>query len=327
MMSLFVATLFVILTPGIVFTLPKRFSKIQVAIIHGLLFAAIYHVTHKAVWHYLYAEGFATASSPPLSFLTASSMVRASARSAQQYSANLDTAITRVGATATLAPLKYSDAIAEMKKSLKEIENIVSETQYSDAADQFIAALNKTTPLSYAEAIKGANEISTFLMGSKFNLNKPDTLGKLMAPLANVGGATYASAVEGLKAVATELKSGPVNNYITALTGPINSLTSRTPATYVEAVAAVKAATNAFRDTSINSEMSESVLMILRSKVGPAISADLQKAKDAAAAVGGKRCNYSSDCGGAPCNKVDGGDGSNGVGGICNWNWNLNQPN
>ena len=63
-MSLFVAALFVVLTPGILVSLPPKGSKLTVAIVHGLVFAVLYHLTHKAVWHYLY-EGF-KATAPKL---------------------------------------------------------------------------------------------------------------------------------------------------------------------------------------------------------------------------------------------------------------------
>jgi len=48
--SLYVALLFVLLTPGILLTLPKGGKKLTVAIVHGLVFAAVYHFTHKMVW-------------------------------------------------------------------------------------------------------------------------------------------------------------------------------------------------------------------------------------------------------------------------------------
>ena len=44
-MILFVAALFVALTPGIFISLPKGGSKITVAAVHGLIFAFIFHVS------------------------------------------------------------------------------------------------------------------------------------------------------------------------------------------------------------------------------------------------------------------------------------------
>lgn len=58
LMTLFVAALFVALTPGVLLTLPSKGSKLTVAVVHGLVFAVVYHYTHKAVFSYLY-EGFA----------------------------------------------------------------------------------------------------------------------------------------------------------------------------------------------------------------------------------------------------------------------------
>lgn len=54
-MSLFVAFLFVLLTPGILVSLPPRSSKLTTAITHGIVFAIVFHFTHKLVWNALYA--------------------------------------------------------------------------------------------------------------------------------------------------------------------------------------------------------------------------------------------------------------------------------
>ena len=59
-MTAFTALLFVVLTPGVLLTLPSKASgKIVVALVHGLIFALLYHITHKAVraWTRKY-EGF-----------------------------------------------------------------------------------------------------------------------------------------------------------------------------------------------------------------------------------------------------------------------------
>jgi len=51
-MTFFVALLFMLLTPGVLLTLPPKGSKLVVAATHGLVFALVYHFTHKAVWRY-----------------------------------------------------------------------------------------------------------------------------------------------------------------------------------------------------------------------------------------------------------------------------------
>ena len=56
--SLFMAVLFVALTPGILLTLPPKSSKLVVAVTHGVVFAVVYYLTHKMVPTGLY-EGFA----------------------------------------------------------------------------------------------------------------------------------------------------------------------------------------------------------------------------------------------------------------------------
>jgi hypothetical protein len=48
--SLYAAILFFILTPGILLSLPKGGSKFTVAGVHALVFAVIFHFTHKLIW-------------------------------------------------------------------------------------------------------------------------------------------------------------------------------------------------------------------------------------------------------------------------------------
>ena len=63
LMSAFTALLFIALTPGILVTLPPKGTPIVVAVTHGILFALIYAVTHKAVWHFTKQhEGFENGS-------------------------------------------------------------------------------------------------------------------------------------------------------------------------------------------------------------------------------------------------------------------------
>ena len=50
LMTIYVALLFVVLTPGVLLTIPKGGSKLVVAAVHGLVFALVYHFTHKMVW-------------------------------------------------------------------------------------------------------------------------------------------------------------------------------------------------------------------------------------------------------------------------------------
>jgi len=56
-MLLYITALFVALTPGILFTLPGKGSKLLVAIVHALLFALIYYLTYNQVFGYM-MEGF-----------------------------------------------------------------------------------------------------------------------------------------------------------------------------------------------------------------------------------------------------------------------------
>ena len=49
-MSLFMALLFVLLTPGVLVRLPPRSPLLTVAVVHGLIFALVFHLTHKMVF-------------------------------------------------------------------------------------------------------------------------------------------------------------------------------------------------------------------------------------------------------------------------------------
>ena len=51
LMSLYVLVLFVLLTPGILVWLPPKGSRLMAALLHGLLFAVIFHFTSKPVWN------------------------------------------------------------------------------------------------------------------------------------------------------------------------------------------------------------------------------------------------------------------------------------
>ena len=56
-MSLYIALLFVLLTPGILLRSPAGGSKLNVAIVHGIIFAVIIHITYKLVWNALAMRG------------------------------------------------------------------------------------------------------------------------------------------------------------------------------------------------------------------------------------------------------------------------------
>jgi hypothetical protein len=53
----YVVILFVLLTPGVLVKLPPKGSLLTVAIVHGLVFALIYHLTHRTVYR-LSVDGF-----------------------------------------------------------------------------------------------------------------------------------------------------------------------------------------------------------------------------------------------------------------------------
>ncbi len=53
-MLLYIVFLFVLLTPGVLVSLPPRSSKLTTAFTHGLVFAAVFHFTYKLVWKTIY---------------------------------------------------------------------------------------------------------------------------------------------------------------------------------------------------------------------------------------------------------------------------------
>ena len=57
-MSLFVAVLFFVLTPGVLLRLPPGGSKLTVAAFHAVVFAVVYGLVSKTVMTMLYPEGF-----------------------------------------------------------------------------------------------------------------------------------------------------------------------------------------------------------------------------------------------------------------------------
>jgi hypothetical protein len=53
-MTLYVAILFFLLTPGVLLTLPNADSIYVSAGVHAVVFALVYYLTHKMVWRTFY---------------------------------------------------------------------------------------------------------------------------------------------------------------------------------------------------------------------------------------------------------------------------------
>ena len=62
LVSLYLAALFVALTPGVLLTLPKGGKRLTVAVVHGLVFASIWYFTRNAVLRA--TEGFQGRAGP-----------------------------------------------------------------------------------------------------------------------------------------------------------------------------------------------------------------------------------------------------------------------
>jgi hypothetical protein len=52
LMTIFVAALFFVLTPGILLTLPPKGSKVVVALTHAIVFSVVLHLVYKRVQHW-----------------------------------------------------------------------------------------------------------------------------------------------------------------------------------------------------------------------------------------------------------------------------------
>jgi hypothetical protein len=48
--TIYAAILFFVLTPSVLLRLPPNGSKLTVAAVHALVFAVVFHFTHKLVW-------------------------------------------------------------------------------------------------------------------------------------------------------------------------------------------------------------------------------------------------------------------------------------
>lgn len=65
--TIYSALLFFVLTPGILLSLPPKGKPITVAIVHAIVFAIVWHFTHKLVWRLsnsLKIEGLETITPP-----------------------------------------------------------------------------------------------------------------------------------------------------------------------------------------------------------------------------------------------------------------------
>jgi len=77
--------LFFILTPGIAVTIPPKSSKNIVALVHALVFATVWHFTHKLVWHA--TEGFVDQSLSKILAAQAQAQAQAQAKAKAQSKA------------------------------------------------------------------------------------------------------------------------------------------------------------------------------------------------------------------------------------------------
>jgi hypothetical protein len=50
--TIYAALLFFVLTPGVLLSLPPKSGKLVVAATHAVVFAIVWHFTHKLVWQF-----------------------------------------------------------------------------------------------------------------------------------------------------------------------------------------------------------------------------------------------------------------------------------
>jgi hypothetical protein len=72
LMIIYIVILFVLLTPGVVLRLPSKSTLLTVAIVHGLVFALVFHFTHRHVYRLTISEGFEEKKAADLSSMIAS---------------------------------------------------------------------------------------------------------------------------------------------------------------------------------------------------------------------------------------------------------------
>ena len=53
-MLIYIFVLFVVLTPGVLLSLPPKSKLLTKALVHGLVFIIVFHFTHKLVYKTIY---------------------------------------------------------------------------------------------------------------------------------------------------------------------------------------------------------------------------------------------------------------------------------
>ena len=131
-MFLFSAVLFFALTPGVLVSLPPKGKKYTVAAVHAVIFAVVWHCTHKAAWYL--TEGFeatvpprrtvkpsvpAATVRPSVPAATVRPSVPAQAKCTPEQMNEFDTNALKAGLTSTGNPFAYTPSIANQKTNSK----------------------------------------------------------------------------------------------------------------------------------------------------------------------------------------------------------------
>jgi hypothetical protein len=73
LLFLILVALFVVLTPGVVLSLPPKANKLTTALTHGVIFALVWTLVHKPLWRFSSRfEGMATVPAPSSTSASAS---------------------------------------------------------------------------------------------------------------------------------------------------------------------------------------------------------------------------------------------------------------
>ena len=154
MATLFAAALFFVLTPGVFLKFPPGGSKKMMALVHAVVFALIFDITHKAVWSYFKYEGFLTADEINRAF------------------SNAEAKAARTAAAAAAKPTNEALAKAA-KEAAAELKNIRSQI-----APQANARRNVLTKEEEAAIAKQKRDLEAMRYAPIPNANPKNKLTK-----------------------------------------------------------------------------------------------------------------------------------------------------
>ena len=222
-MFLFSTLLFFVLTPGILLTIPKKSSKTTVALVHALVFATVWSLTHKCVWYV--TEGFA----PTDSLAVLEGRIRAN----QDAIIAATKLVAAANADYNIRKSKSDYYAAEFAKYSAAIVNAKTQSD-KDIANKRLNEINRDIPSVNASTTDGKVAIDRANTKLK-NLRDELTLSKLEydkaknAPAAPVTAVTAAPATAVTAAPATAVTAANFRLSSTTLANINNGLPTGLP--------------------------------------------------------------------------------------------------